>query len=68
MFTIVSLNDVKNIIDPLSKVEAGLKVDGGIVPLQSVHIRAQLIDLAAKVSLLVSCIIFVCIGNCTAIL
>ena len=45
----VSLSDVKNVADPLSKVEAGLKVNGGVVPLQAVHVRAQLIDLAAKV-------------------
>ena len=45
----VSLSDVKDIIDPLSKVEAGLKVEGADVPLQAVHIRAQMIDLAAKV-------------------
>lgn len=45
----VSLSDVKNVTDPLSKVEAGLKVNGGVVPLQAVHVRAQLIDLAAKV-------------------
>ena len=48
---IVSLSDVKDITDPLSKVDAGLKVDGGNVPLHAVHIRAQLIDLAAKVTL-----------------
>ena len=47
--TSVSISDVKDIADPLAKVEAGLKVEGGEVPLQSVHIRAQLIDLAAKV-------------------
>ena len=47
---IVSINDIKNITDPLSKVEAGLKVDGADVPLQAVHIRAQLIDLSAKVT------------------
>ena len=40
---------MKDITNPLSKVEAGLKADGGDVPLQAVHIRAQLIDLAAKV-------------------
>ena len=46
---IVTISDVKNITDPLSKVEAGLKVGGADVPLQAVHIRAQLVDLAAKV-------------------
>ena len=45
----VSLSDVRNIANPLNKVEAGLKVEGADVPLQAVHIRAQLIDLAAKV-------------------
>ena len=45
----VSLQDVKDISDPLKKVEAGLQAAGGDVPLQSVHIRAKLIDLAAKV-------------------
>ena len=43
----VSLNDVKDIDDPLNKVEAGLV--GGDIPLQSVHIKAKLIDLAAQV-------------------
>ena len=52
----VSLSDVKGVTDPLSKVEAGLKVEGVKVPLQSVHIRAQLIDLAAKVYRAVLCI------------
>ena len=46
----VSLNDVKDIEDPLNKVEAGLV--GGDIPLQSVHIKAKLIDLAAQVILL----------------
>lgn len=50
----VSLSDVKNVTDPLSKVEAGLKVDGGVVPLKAVHVKAQLIDLAAKVNTAVS--------------
>ncbi|XP_019851276.1 PREDICTED: uncharacterized protein LOC100633591 isoform X2 [Amphimedon queenslandica] len=50
----VSLSDVKNVTDPLSKVEAGLKVDGGVVPLKAVHVKAQLIDLAAKVIVLQS--------------
>ena len=46
---VVSLNDVKDIEDPLNKVEAGLV--GGDIPLQSVHIKAKLIDLAAQVTL-----------------
>ena len=41
---------MKDIVDPVSKVEAGLQAEGGDVPLQSVHIRAKLIDLAARVS------------------
>ena len=45
----MSLSDVRDIANPLNKVEAGLKVEGADVPLQAVHIRAQLIDLAAKV-------------------
>ena len=45
----VSLSDVRDIANPLNKVEAGLKVEGADVPLQAVYIRAQLIDLAAKV-------------------
>ena len=45
----MTLGDVLNIDDPLMKVKAGLQADGADVPLQSVHIRAQLIDLAAKV-------------------
>ena len=43
----VSLSDVQDIEDPLNKVEAGLV--GGDIPLQSVHIKAKLIDLAAQV-------------------
>ena len=46
----VSLNDVKDIEDPLNKVEAGLV--GGDIPLQSVHIKAKLLDLAAQVILI----------------
>ena len=45
----VSLHDVQDVTDPLSKVEPGLQASGADVPLQCVHIRAQLIDLAAKV-------------------
>ncbi|XP_065907778.1 protein mono-ADP-ribosyltransferase PARP4-like isoform X3 [Dysidea avara] len=46
----VSLSDVQDIEDPLNKVEAGLV--GGDIPLQSVHIKAKLIDLAAQVIVL----------------
>ena len=48
----MSLTDVQSIKDPLDKVEAGLKAEGADVPLQSVHIRAKLIDLAANVVVL----------------
>ncbi len=41
--------DVQNIPNPLDKVKAGLQAEGADVPLQSVHIRAQLLDLAARV-------------------
>ena len=44
----VLLTDVQGIEDPLNKVEAGLV--GGDIPLQSVHIKAKLIDLAAQVN------------------
>ena len=40
---------MKDIADPLEKVVAGLKAEGAEVPLQSVHVRAQLVDLAARV-------------------
>ena len=40
---------MKDITDPLEKVVAGLKAEGAEVPLQSVHVRAQLVDLAARV-------------------
>ena len=66
-YVAVSLNDVKDIEDPLNKVEAGLV--GGDIPLQSVHIKAKLIDLAAQVILLTliqACIRYlpVCTGGC----
>ena len=64
----VSLNDVKDIEDPLNKVEAGLV--GGDIPLQSVHIKAKLLDLAAQVitqqwlpPLYKRLIIFLCTGG-----
>lgn len=42
--------DIENIEDPLEKVKPGLRSDGDdLVPLQSVHIRAKLLDLCAKV-------------------
>ena len=45
----VSLQDVQGVADPLGKVKPGLQAEGSDVPLQAVHIRAQLIDLAARV-------------------
>ncbi|KAJ7391391.1 Protein mono-ADP-ribosyltransferase parp4 [Desmophyllum pertusum] len=48
--TSVDLTDVMSVVDPLTKVEAGLKGTGDKpIPLQSVHIRARLLDLAAQV-------------------
>jgi len=46
----VDLTDVMSVVDPLTKVEAGLKGTGDkAIPLQSVHIKARLLDLAAQV-------------------
>ena len=46
----MDLSDVMSVVDPLTKVEAGLKGTGDKpVPLQAVHIRARLLDLAAQV-------------------
>ncbi|XP_015749941.1 PREDICTED: poly [ADP-ribose] polymerase 4-like [Acropora digitifera] len=46
----VDISDVMSVVDPLSKIEAGLKGTGDkVIPLQSVHIRARLLDLAAQV-------------------
>ena len=47
----VNLNDVLDISDPMKKVKPGLQASGGDVPLKSVHIKARLLDLAAKVCL-----------------
>lgn len=48
----VELSDVMSVVDPLTKVEPGLKGTGEKpIPLQSVHIRAKLLDLAAQVVL-----------------
>jgi hypothetical protein len=42
---------VTSVVDPLSKVEAGLKGSGDEpVPLQAVHIRAKLLDLVSQVN------------------
>ena len=43
------LDDVKGVVDPLSKVKSGLKVEQSEAILKSVHIHAQLVDMAAKV-------------------
>jgi poly [ADP-ribose] polymerase len=49
----INLDDIQNIRDPLSKVKAGLLGSGDAeVPLQSVHVRAKLLDLAAQVVVL----------------
>ena len=45
----VNLNDVKDIVDPISKVKPGLQGGGADVPLTAVHIKARLLDLAAQV-------------------
>lgn len=50
--TSVDLTDVMSVVDPLTKVEAGLKGTGDkAIPLQSVHIKARLLDLAAQVKM-----------------
>ena len=49
LLPVVSLGDVKDIANPLDKVKAGLQAEGVDVPLESVAVRAQLIDLAARV-------------------
>ncbi|CAC5400316.1 PARP2_3_4 [Mytilus coruscus] len=49
----INLKDVKDVPDPLNKVTAGLIGKGKkSVPLKSVHIRAHLLDLVAKVVIL----------------
>ncbi|XP_062507413.1 protein mono-ADP-ribosyltransferase PARP4-like isoform X2 [Corticium candelabrum] len=49
----IDLHDVQNVTDPLSKVKAGLLGSGdAAVPLQSVHVRAKLLDLATQVVVL----------------
>ena len=45
----MTIDDVKSVTDPLSKVKAGLHGGGAAVPLQAVHVRAKLMDLAAQV-------------------
>ena len=44
------IEDVKNITNPLEKVQAGLVSNSDApVPLKSVHVRGQLQDLASQV-------------------
>jgi hypothetical protein len=50
-FTTVNLSDVSGIKNPLDKVQPGLvSTTGEACVLRSVHISAQLMDLASKVS------------------
>ncbi|XP_053398285.1 protein mono-ADP-ribosyltransferase PARP4-like [Mercenaria mercenaria] len=49
----ISLKDVKDIVDPMSKVKAGLVCNDDVpVNLKSVHVRAKLMDLASEVIVL----------------
>lgn len=48
-FSDVAIDDVKSVIDPLNKVQPGLRAGGQSVPLQAVHVRAKLMDLSAQV-------------------
>ena len=49
----ISLDDVLEVADPLDKVVAGLQTSADVqIPLQSVHVRAKLVDLAAEVVVL----------------
>lgn len=49
---VIDLTDVLEVADPLLKVQAGLQAGGMSVPLQGVHVRAQLVDLVAQVVVL----------------
>jgi len=50
LLSAVGIHDVKDIDNPLDKVEAGLMSKSDVkVPLKSVHIRANMLDLAAEV-------------------
>lgn len=48
------LSDVKDIADPLGKVKAGLQGNNPNehIPLKSVHVRAKMLDMVAKVTVL----------------
>ena len=52
---ITDVSDVQDVANPLDKVESGLRTSAdGPVPLKAVHIRGQLMDLAAQVCYIVS--------------
>lgn len=49
----IDLHDVKNVIDPMSKVKPGLVSSGDTpIDLKGVHIRAKLLDMASEVVVL----------------
>ena len=54
-FVFLDLSDVQGVSDPLLKIKPGLQIEGSgsegqdAVPLQGVHVRARLLDLAAQV-------------------
>ena len=43
------LGDVKGVADPLGNVKSGFEVKQSTAVLSSVHVHAQLVDMAAKV-------------------
>ena len=45
------LQDVKNVVDPMSKVKPGLVCGDTPVDLKGVHIRAKMLDMASEVNL-----------------
>ena len=55
LYIFVDLSDVQGVSDPLLKMKPGLQIEGSgsggqdAVPLQGVHVRARLVDLAAQV-------------------
>lgn len=52
---ITDISDVQDVLNPLSKIEAGLIAgDGKSVSLSQVHIAAHLVDLAAEVCCIVT--------------
>ena len=63
---LLDIDLLKNMTDPLSKVKAGLMSNNDRpVPLKSVHIRAQLMDMASQVSELLSQLPVVFYGKCS---